>query len=110
MNNRYRALIVFIAVIILWKFVDYLGIRREEQVQKTKSSDSANPLLEKLKVTVYYEALCSDSKNFILKQLQPTYNDLKNYISIEFVPYGKAEVISSKTDLNAKYIICYFVF
>lgn len=43
-------------------------------------------------VTVYYEALCPDSKNFILKQLQSTYHKAPELIEIQFVPYGKATV------------------
>ncbi|GLV45044.1 uncharacterized protein CBL_14383 [Carabus blaptoides fortunei] len=44
-------------------------------------------------VTVYFEALCSDSRNFILKQLVPTYEKLQDLIGIELVPYGKATTI-----------------
>lgn len=43
-------------------------------------------------VTIYYEALCSDSRNFILKQLVPTYEKLSDVIEIDLVPYGKATV------------------
>ncbi|XP_050292938.1 GILT-like protein 1 isoform X2 [Anthonomus grandis grandis] len=43
-----------------------------------------------LPVTVYYEALCSDSVQFITKQLYPNYRFFKDHLDIEFVPYGKA--------------------
>lgn len=43
-------------------------------------------------VQVFYEALCPDSKNFILKQLQPTFKKIPKLFEIQFVPYGKATV------------------
>jgi interferon, gamma-inducible protein 30 len=41
-------------------------------------------------ISVYYEALCPDSKGFIVKQLMPAYQKIPNLIDIEFFPYGKA--------------------
>jgi interferon, gamma-inducible protein 30 len=41
-------------------------------------------------IAVYYEALCPDSKNFIIKQLKTAYAKLPDLIDIEFFPYGKA--------------------
>lgn len=43
-------------------------------------------------MTVYYEALCGDSKRFITTQLAPNYEAFKDYVNIQFVPYGKASV------------------
>lgn len=45
---------------------------------------------QKLNVAVYYESLCGDSIRFITNQLNPAYEDLKNYIEILFVPFGKS--------------------
>lgn len=44
-------------------------------------------------VMVFYEALCPDSKHFILKQLQPTYDKAPSLIDFQLVPYGKATVL-----------------
>lgn len=41
-------------------------------------------------LSVYYEALCPDSKGFIVKQLIPAYRKVPNLIEIDFFPYGKA--------------------
>lgn len=49
---------------------------------------------QKLHVAVYYESLCGDSIRFITNQLNPAYEDLKNYIEILFVPFGKSWVSS----------------
>ncbi|KAL1508959.1 hypothetical protein ABEB36_003772 [Hypothenemus hampei] len=43
-----------------------------------------------ISVTVYYEALCFDSVNFITRQLYPNYPLFKDHVTIDFVPYGKA--------------------
>jgi len=44
-----------------------------------------------LSVGVYYEALCPDSRNFILQHLVPSFNKAPNSFNIKFVPYGKAK-------------------
>lgn len=45
-----------------------------------------------MRVEVYYEALCPDSRYFVVKHLLPTYNKLKDIITVALVPYGKASV------------------
>lgn len=49
-----------------------------------------------VKVSVYYESLCSDSVAFIDNQLVPTYKKLNKAINIDFVPYGKANQTQHK--------------
>ena len=49
---------------------------------------------DSLKVGVYFESLCPDSKAFITTQLYPTMAKLGKYLDIDFYPYGNAEVIS----------------
>jgi len=49
---------------------------------------------QKLHVAIYYESLCGDSIRFITNQLNPAYADLKDYIEILFVPFGKSWRIS----------------
>uniref|UniRef100_U5ETP9 Putative gamma-interferon inducible lysosomal thiol reductase n=1 Tax=Corethrella appendiculata TaxID=1370023 RepID=U5ETP9_9DIPT len=57
---------------------------------------NANTLsLTSANVTIYYEHLCSDSVRFIVNQLQPCYEKLKDYIHVKFVPFGKAESINN---------------
>ncbi|XP_011311096.1 gamma-interferon-inducible lysosomal thiol reductase [Fopius arisanus] len=51
-------------------------------------------------VDVYYESLCGDSMMFIRNELVPSYPDLKDYLNINFIPYGKA---STKLEESKKY-------
>ncbi|KPJ02238.1 Gamma-interferon-inducible lysosomal thiol reductase [Papilio xuthus] len=44
----------------------------------------------KVKIAVYYEALCPDSKRFIVSQLAPVWRDFRGAVKVKLVPYGKA--------------------
>lgn len=57
-----------------------------------------------INVGVYYESLCSDSMRWIKQQLLPEYDVLKDYISVTFIPYGKASV-SRSLRCNLLYIV-----
>lgn len=48
--------------------------------------------VEKIIIGVYYEALCPDSRGFIMRDLKSTYDKIPNNIIIELIPYGKATV------------------
>jgi len=48
-----------------------------------------------LKVGVYFESLCPDSKAFITTQLHPTFGKLGKYLDVSFFPYGNAESIQT---------------
>ncbi|XP_069179312.1 gamma-interferon-inducible lysosomal thiol reductase isoform X1 [Procambarus clarkii] len=43
-----------------------------------------------LHVEVYYEALCPDSRYFVMKQLTPAYEKLHEIMNVALIPYGKA--------------------
>ncbi|KAK6167336.1 hypothetical protein SNE40_021392 [Patella caerulea] len=53
-----------------------------------------------VKIDVYYETLCPDSKHFLLTQLKPTYHKLKDILEITLIPYGKA---TEKKEANGSY-------
>ncbi|CAD6997876.1 unnamed protein product [Ceratitis capitata] len=48
-------------------------------------------------VTVYYEALCGDSKHFIIKQLLPAFKQASPIMDVQLVPYGKAKTSTTLT-------------
>jgi len=55
---------------------------------------SAQESAKKLKVSVYYETLCGDSKRFIRSQLYPVKTSpLGEHFDVELVPYGKASTV-----------------
>ena len=46
----------------------------------------------KVVVDLYYEVLCPDSRSFVLHQLYPAWQGLKDIFTINYIPYGKALV------------------
>ena len=63
------------------------------------SSVSAAPADEPapLAIGVYYEALCGDSRNFVVDQLNTTYSRVPEIVAPTFVPWGKASVDADGT-------------
>ena len=57
-----------------------------------------------MKVGVYFECLCPDSKAFITTQLYPTMETLGKYLEVEFYPYGNAKVSCISNRLNVCYM------
>jgi len=49
-----------------------------------------------VRLGVFYESLCPDSKNFIIHQLQTAYSKLSNITFLELIPYGNAKVCLCK--------------
>lgn len=93
--NKQRVLIFFLLVVTIWKCCDYFLLSKESlAVASGIEEETELSPNERFKISVYYEALCSDSRNFILKKLLPTYEALNKYLILDFIPYGKAEVSS----------------
>lgn len=84
--TRKRFIILVLLVIVVWQIMRYFTQNLMAPPEELMIRPSGAPVM----VMVYYEALCPDSKNFILKQLQTTYNKAPDLLEVQFVPYGKA--------------------
>ncbi|XP_013102066.2 GILT-like protein 2 [Stomoxys calcitrans] len=91
-QTRKRLLILFGVAAILFLLVRYFLFTGpfEADTQAYRRAPGA-PVL----VTVFYEALCPDSKHFITKQLVPSYRDASPLMDIIMVPYGKASTMTN---------------
>lgn len=58
----------------------------------SQNSKQKVPSVQKVHVTVFYEALCPDSRSFFVKQLLPTFDRISENMEVESIPYGKAKV------------------
>ncbi|CAG9761981.1 unnamed protein product [Ceutorhynchus assimilis] len=52
---------------------------------------------QKINVAVYFESLCPDSQKFIIDQLYPNWDDIRDYINIKFIPFGKSISLDNGT-------------
>lgn len=52
---------------------------------------------EKLRISIYIEALCRYSRQFIVDQFSPTFDSIKNYVVVEFYTLGKSKSFINET-------------
>ncbi|XP_034952131.1 gamma-interferon-inducible lysosomal thiol reductase-like [Chelonus insularis] len=105
----HRSIVIIVSIILLWQFAKtwnffYTDVANEPQLQVNQNDNGSldtrkDHMVQIVVVIVYYEALCPDSRNFIIKQLVPTYQKLLDNVAIELIPYGKA----TTTDLPNGY-------
>ncbi|XP_042884447.1 gamma-interferon-inducible lysosomal thiol reductase-like isoform X3 [Penaeus japonicus] len=114
-----RIMILVLVMVLVWKIWDYSALpvleppsfNAESEVAKGFSSSKLqkdqeqNSVLQApvdeehlevavkstMRIEIYYEVLCPDSRHFIMKQLTPAYEKLKDILQVGLVPYGKAE-------------------
>ncbi|XP_046400599.1 GILT-like protein 1 [Ischnura elegans] len=46
---------------------------------------------DKLDVSIYYESLCPDSRNFMISQFPGAWATFSQYMNVKFIPFGKAK-------------------
>ncbi|KAH8238774.1 hypothetical protein KR026_007328, partial [Drosophila bipectinata] len=51
-------------------------------------------------ITVFYEALCPDSKYFLSKQMLPAFKTAPSIMDVKLVPYGKATTRQSDGNIS----------
>lgn len=82
MRFIYKLLIILLlAITVLFKIRHFYFTT----LQQPKTNEE-----NQITVSVYYEALCPDSRRFILEQLLPAYELIPEAINLDLVPYGKA--------------------
>lgn len=83
LTTRLLAVLAFLGLvwILLQYYQEKTGFEHELELRPSEA-----PVV----VQVYYEALCPDSKNFIVRQLVPTYQKIPHLVDLMYVPYGKA--------------------
>lgn len=94
MNPKYsKTLVLLVVVVILYKAFRSYVLPTKITTEQIIVRDESGKEIEKVKVSVYYEALCPDSKFFITYQLVPVFKALKEFLILDLIPYGKAETI-----------------
>lgn len=106
--NRYRLIVLLLLALIMWQLFRLLPDRSETQITepdiiKLEDDKFNKHKQDKVKVRVYYEALCPDSKHFFMKHLWPVTDKLSEFIDVTLVPYGKA---MTKEDHGKYYFKC----
>ncbi|GAB0096586.1 gamma-interferon-inducible lysosomal thiol reductase [Sergentomyia squamirostris] len=84
--TRIRVLVIIVCIVIFWLLIKQFLENRANELGEIVIKPSGLPVV----VGVYYEALCPDSKHFVVKQLQATHDIAPQLMDIEYIPYGKA--------------------
>ncbi|XP_005185036.1 GILT-like protein 1 isoform X2 [Musca domestica] len=90
-QTRKRILILLSVVVILFLLVRYVFFNGSLEDSQTYRRAPGAPVI----VTVFYEALCPDSKHFITKQLIPAFKEASILMDTRLVPYGKASTMTN---------------
>ncbi|KAL7634274.1 UNVERIFIED_CONTAM: hypothetical protein RMT77_015604 [Armadillidium vulgare] len=87
-----RFLIFLLVGVVIWKLSYYAFPQTSPSAIKSAPEEKINVVPSPLiRVTVFYEALCPDSRDFVVRQLLPAYRIMGDVITVELVPYGKAQ-------------------
>lgn len=96
LSSRVKLLLsTALLVLTIWQLNKFFSLNSESSISEETIEQSVK---QQVVVTVYYEALCPDSRSFVLTQLIPTKKVLEDYVEVQLVPYGKAETIVTNDD------------
>ncbi|XP_046389017.1 GILT-like protein 1 [Ischnura elegans] len=88
---RVRLLVLAVVCLVLWKSFSYFSEINNEASHGKSEITSVKINILTVKVTVFYEALCPDSRNFFIRQLLPSFERAPHLLDVVLVPYGKAK-------------------
>lgn len=86
-------------IFVIWIIYNYKIIEKEDVMNESDLGSENNeenlattpkPDLKVVKLDVYYECLCPDSRYFVLHELLPTFEKVGSMLEIHLWPYGKA--------------------
>ncbi|KAJ4431697.1 hypothetical protein ANN_20299, partial [Periplaneta americana] len=94
--TRIKVMAFFVVCFVLWQALRHFPSFSDFSSQSldhrwNSGAPSVSSLVSPVVVTVFYEALCPDSRSFFTKQLLPTFEKIPHLIQINLVPYGKAK-------------------
>lgn len=84
---------------VIWILYNYRMIEKEDVINENDLGSENNkenlvttqkPDLKVVKLDVYYECLCPDSRYFVLHELLPTFEKVGSMLEVYLWPYGKA--------------------
>lgn len=84
------SLVLLLVLLLLIRYIIYNGTIMAPSQSYVR--DPKAPVV----VSVYYEALCPDSKHFIIKQLVPAFQRVAKIMDVILVPYGKAQTYTNQ--------------
>ncbi|KAJ9586870.1 hypothetical protein L9F63_019552 [Diploptera punctata] len=97
---RFKIFAFIIVCFILWQTFRHFPFQDDTEQELLlhkeviEPSQAVNSVITPILVSVFYEALCPDSRSFFTKHLLPTYEKIPHLIKVDLIPYGKAKTES----------------
>lgn len=104
---NYKFILIAIGVIVLIFYL-FFNTPKVADINKLHGITEENTVIKvpKVKVEVYYEVLCPDSRHFVLDQVVSTWKSLDAIMDIKFIPFGKATYKKDDQDKNGWQFTC----
>ncbi|KAK3913793.1 Gamma-interferon-inducible lysosomal thiol reductase [Frankliniella fusca] len=95
---KVKIFLLVLAVFIFWSTVRVYYSKKPVPLTRIEIADDGSSTVVTLLpvlVEVYYEALCPDSRSFLLTELLPAYEKIPEAMNVHLIPYGKAKTTTS---------------
>jgi len=88
------SLLFLVWILYSYRVIENEDVLNESDLGSENNEESAvttpKPDLKVVKLDVYYECLCPDSRYFVLHELLPTFEAVGSMLEVNMWPYGKA--------------------